>query len=102
MKKCKSRDCLDTGLIEFSVFTDIFNEYKPKNEFNNDDKKIFNLFIYNMKKNETKEQIGLFFLSYLNICNHLGIKDYLDNNSDKENINSNRDKGNYYIKIGEC
>ena len=99
LQKCKSKDILDTGLIEFSVFKNIFNEIKDKNEFKIDENEIFRIFLYHMKKNESKEQIGLFFLSYINICNILGIKDSLDNNFNEENKNS--DDENYFIKLGE-
>ena len=64
MKRCKIKDFLDTGLIEFTVFQNIYNEFNDKKEFiQTDREKILNALIYNMKKNknESNEQIGLFF-----------------------------------------
>ena len=75
IKKCKVKDCLETGLVELNIFNHIFNEFKDENEFKNEKDKIYNALIYNMKKNKTKEQVGLFFLSYFNLCNIFEIKD---------------------------
>ena len=75
IKKCKDKDFLDTGLVELNLFNKIFNEYKNENEFKNDIEQIHKTFIYNMKKIKTDEQVGLFFLSYLNLSNIFGIND---------------------------
>ena len=75
LKKCKDKDCLENGLIELNMFKSIFEEFGNKNEFKNDKDKIFKLLLYNMKKNKNNEQIGLFFLSYLNLSNIFGIND---------------------------
>ena len=61
--------------MELNLFNKIFNEYKNENEFKNDIEQIHKTFIYNMKKIKTDEQVGLFFLSYLNLSNIFGIND---------------------------
>ena len=87
MKRCKIKDFLDTGLIEFTVFQNIYNEFHDKKEFiQTDREKILNALIYNMKKNknESNEQIGLFFLSYQNLCNAFNLNDFLNHKDENE------------------
>ena len=75
IKKCKDKDLLETGLVELNLFNKIFNEFKDENAFKNEKEQIYKAFIYNMKKIKTDEQVGLFFLSYLNLSNIFGIND---------------------------
>ena len=95
MKRCKIKDFLDTGLIEFTVFQNIYNEFHDKKEFiQTDREKILNALIYNMKKNknESNEQIGLFFLSYQNLCNVFNLNDILNHKDENEKSSETKSK----------
>ena len=95
MKRCKIKDFLDTGLIEFTVFQNIYNEFHDKKEFiQTDREKILNAMIYNMKKNknESNEQIGLFFLSYQNLCNVFNLNDILNHKDENEKSSETKSK----------
>ena len=96
LTKCKKKDILDTGLIEIDLFKNIFSEFIDKIDSKFEKELIFNSLLYYMKKKENNnEQIGLFFLSYQNLCNHFKITDILNNNLDGENEkNSNYPKSN--------
>ena len=89
LKKCKKKDLLDTGLIELDKFKNIFNEFQHEKEFKKVD---INVLIYNMKKKESEDQIGLFFLYYHNLCNMFNLKELLKNNCDKENEKNSSSK----------
>ena len=75
VKKCKDKDFLETGLVELNLFNKIFDEIKDEKRIKNEKDKIYIELIYNMKKNKTDEQVGLFFLSYCNLCDIFGIND---------------------------
>ena len=75
VKKCKDKDFLETGLVELNLFNKIFDEIKDEKGIKNEKDKIYIELIYNMKKNKTDEQVGLFFLSYCNLCDIFGIND---------------------------
>ena len=45
-----------------------------------------------MKKKESEDQIGLFFLYYHNLCNMFNLKELLKNNCDKENEKNSSSK----------
>ena len=93
MKRCKIKDFLDTGLIEFTVFQNIYNEFHDKKEFiQTDREKILNAMLYNMKKNESNEQIGLFFLSYQNLCNVFNLNDILNHKDENEKSSETKSK----------
>ena len=91
LKKCKKKDLLDTGLIELDKFKNIFNEFQHEKEYKKID---MNVLIYNMKKriNENDEQIGLFFLSYHNLCNLFNMEEILKNNQEKNSNNYSSSK----------
>ena len=91
LKKCKKKDLLDTGLIELDKFKNIFNEFQHEKEYKKID---MNVLIYNMKKrvNESDEQIGLFFLSYHNLCNMFNMEEILKNNQEKNSNNYSSSK----------
>ena len=94
LKRCKVKDFLDTGLIEFTVFKNIYNEFQDKKEFVQTDREnLLNILIFNMKKNdENNEQIGLFFLSYQNLCNAFNLNDILKNNNENEKSSNTKSK----------
>ena len=107
IKECKSIDDSNIGLIEINKFKNILKKNNFFNEFNEDETKLFNILVYNMKKYNNIEQIGLFYLSYYNIIEELGLYDNLlkdnlseNNNSitfdindtDKKNINKNQNE----------
>ena len=78
IKKCKKKDFLDTGLIEFHSFKNIFEEYHNQKELKKNKDDIFKALLYNMKKNnKTNEHLGLFFLSYMNLCDIFKINNKL-------------------------
>ena len=78
IKKCKKKDFLDTGLIEFHNFKNIFEEYHNQKELKKNKDDIFKALLYNMKKNnKTNEHLGLFFLSYMNLCDIFKINNKL-------------------------
>ena len=89
LKKCKKKDLLNSGLIELDKFKNIFNEFQHEKEFKKVD---INVLIYNMKKKESEDQIGLFFLYYHNLCNMFNLKELLKNNCDKENEKNSSSK----------
>ena len=88
IKECKSIDDSNIGLIEINKFKNILNKNNFFNEFNEDETKLFNILIYNMKKYNNIGQIGLFDLSYYNIIEELGLYDNLLKDNLSENNNS--------------
>ena len=96
LKKCKNKDCLDTGFIEFDYFKNTFNEFMDKNDSEFDKELLLNALIYNMKKNDNNEQIGLLLLSYQNLCKVFKINDLLKINLDEEN-----EKTSDYLKTSK-
>ena len=88
LKECKFMDSLNTGLIEINQFKNILNKYQFYKDFNEDENKIFNILLYNMKKNINLEQIGLFKLSYNNLGNDLGLElnDSFNNSSENNSL----------------
>ena len=102
LKKCKNKDCLDTGFIEFDYFKNTFNEFMDKNDSKFDKELLLNALIYNMKKNENNEQIGLLLLSYQNLCKVFKINDllkiYLDEENEKtsDNLKTSKRKRNNF------
>ena len=88
LKECKLVDNLNTGLIEINQFKNILNKYQFYKDFNEDANKIFNILLYNMKKNINIEQIGLFQLSYNNLGNDLGLElnDSFNNSSENNSL----------------
>jgi hypothetical protein len=88
IKECKSIDDSNIGLIEISKFKNILNKNDFFNEFNEDETKIFNILIYNMKKYMNIEQIGLFYLSYYNLIEEFGLYDNLLKDNLSENNNT--------------
>ena len=88
LKECKSIDDSNIGLIEINKFKNILNKNNFFNEFNEDETKIFNILIYNMKKYMNIEQIGLFHLSYYNLIEEFGLYDNLLKDNLSENNNS--------------
>ena len=85
VEECQFIDTLKTGLIEINQFKNILDKYKFYQLFNENENKLFNILIYNMKKNINKEKIGLFYLFYYNLCDNLDLKDSLI----KDNISNN-------------
>ena len=88
LKECKFIDSLNTGLIEINQFKNILNKFQFYKDFNEDETKIFNILLYNMKKNINLEQIGLFQLSYNNLGNDLGLElnDSFNNSSENNSL----------------
>ena len=88
LKDCKNIDSESTGLIELNQFKKILNKYNFFKEFSEDENKIYNILIYNMKKNINFEQIGLFDLIYINLFDELGLNESIlkDNSSENNSI----------------
>ena len=76
-------------------FKNIFNEFQHEKEYKKID---MNVLIYNMKKriNENDEQIGLFFLSYHNLCNLFNMEEILKNNQEKNSNTSSKKRKNRF------
>ena len=85
VEECQFIDTLKTGLIEINQFKNILDKYKFYQLFNENENKLFNILIYNMKKNINKEKVGLFYLFYYNLCDNFDLKDSLI----KDNISNN-------------
>ena len=75
VKECEFIDTLKTGLVEINQFKNILDKYKFYQLFNENENKLFNILIYNMKKNINKEKVGLFYLFYYNLCDNFELKD---------------------------
>ena len=88
VKECKFFDSQNTGLIEFSQFKNILNKTQFFKDFMEEENKVFNILLYNMRKNLNQEEIGLFQLYYNNLSNDLESNDSLNNISDTNSINS--------------
>ncbi len=88
IKECKFIDNQNNGLIEFNQFKKILNKIQFFKDFKEDENKIFNLLLYNMKKNLNLEDIGLFQLSYNNLPSNLELNDSINNFSDTNSLNS--------------
>ena len=95
IKECKFIDSLNTGSIEINQFKNILNKFQFFKLFNEDENKIFNILLYNMKKNINKEQIGLFHLFYNNLFEEIPINDSLikDNLSDSNSLIIEKNEG---------
>ena len=87
IKECKLTDNKNIGLIEINQFKNILNKCQFLEQYKNNKNEIFNILLYNMKKNINLEQIGLFELSYYNLKDNLGLNDSLikDNLSEINN-----------------
>ena len=77
VKECKFMDSLNTGLIEINQFKNILNKFQFLKLFNENENKIYNILLFNMKKNINKEQIGLFYLLYNNLYENAPLNDHL-------------------------
>ena len=88
IKECKFFDSQNTGLIGFNQFKNILNKTQFFKDFMEDENKVFNILLYNMRKNLNQEEIGLFQLYYNNLSNDLELNDSLNNISDTNSINS--------------
>ena len=86
VKECQFIDTLKTGLIEINQFKNILDKYQFYQLFSNkNENKLFNLLLYNMKKNINKEKVGLFHLFYYNLCDNLELKDSFIKESSSNN-----------------
>ena len=92
LEECQFIDTLKTGLIEINQFKNILDKYHFYQLFNENENKLFNILIYNMKKNINKEKIGLFYLFYYNLCDNLELKDSLIKGNIPNNNSSIIDK----------
>ena len=107
LKECKNIDSHNTGLIELNQFQKILNKYNFYKEFSEDENKIYNILIYNMKKNINFEQIGLFELKYINLFDELGLNNSFikDNSSENNSIvfekNEHEKKNSLFNKSSE-
>ena len=88
IKECKSLDTINIGLIELNKFKNILNNNQFFKEFNEEENKVFQILLYNMKKYANIEQIGLFYLSYNNLIEDLELNDYLSKDNISENNSS--------------
>ena len=88
VEECQIIDTLKTGLIEINQFKNILDKYQFYQLFNENENKLFNVLIYNMKKNINKEKIGLFYLFYYNLCDNFDLKDSLIKGSISNNNSS--------------
>ena len=86
LKECKLLDNQFSGLIELNQFKNILNKNNFFKEFKEKENEIFNILIYNMKKYINIEQIGLFQLSYINLCNDFGLNDSLNFASENNSL----------------
>ena len=85
LKDCKLIDTKNIGLIELNQFKNILNKYQFLEQYTKNQNEIFNILLYNMKRNIDLEQIGLYELSYYNLYDNLGLNDSLI----KENFSDN-------------
>ena len=85
LKDCKLIDTKNIGLIELNQFNNILNKYQFLEQYTKNQNEIFNILLYNMKRNIDLEQIGLYELSYYNLYDNLGLNDSLI----KENFSDN-------------
>ena len=92
LEECQFIDTLKTGLIEINQFKNILDKYHFYQLFNENENKLFNILIYNMKKNINKEKIGLFYLFYYNLYDNLELKDSLIKGNISNNNSSIIDK----------
>jgi hypothetical protein len=77
LKDCKLIDTKNIGLIELNQFKNILNKYQFLEQYTKNQNEIFNILLYNMKRNIDLEQIGLYELSYYNLYDNLGLNDSL-------------------------
>jgi len=88
VEECQFIDTLKTGVIEVNQFKNILDKYQFYKLFNENENKLFNILIYNMKRNIKKEKIGLFYLFYYNLCDNFELKDSLIKDSISNNNSS--------------
>jgi len=95
VKECKFIDTLKTGQIEINQFKNILDKYQIYKSFNKNEAELFNILVYNMKKNINNEKIGLFYLFYYNLSDDFGLNDssIRDNTSNNNSFIIDRNEG---------